>query len=144
MKRFWILIAVAALVGCRGDAAAPGKPAPDSHDEEAAHGGEPAVHVTAEMQQQWGISVGAAETTSLTGTVTLPGILTLNQDETAEISAIVAGKVVSIGAALGAPVRAKPGSRHASRPRTGTGKIALVKGRARLHWRRASSSARRR
>lgn len=132
MKKFWVLIAVAALAGCGGGTAAPAEQAAHSHDEEAEHGAEPEVHVTAEMQQQWGISVGPAEKGSVTGAATLPGILTLNQDRTAEVSAIVAGKVKSIGAALGAPVRRNQALVTLHAPELAQAKIELLQGRARL------------
>ena len=80
MKHLWVLLVVASLAACGGSAASPQKEpavpaAQEEHEDE-----EPGVHVAADVQQQWGISVSPAEKTAVGAAVTLPGVLTLNQD----------------------------------------------------------------
>lgn len=134
MKHLWVLLVVASVAACGGSAASPQKePAvPAGQEDHEEH--EPGVHVAADVQQQWGISVSPAEKTAVGAAVTLPGLLTLNQDRTAEISAVVAGKVESIGAGLGDSVRRNQVLVTLHAPALAQAKIALLQGRAKLDF----------
>jgi len=68
---------------------------------------EPAEHehqellIPPEKQEEWGIVVGTAEKRPVSTRLTLPGVLTLNQNRTARITSYVSGKVVSLNTDLG-------------------------------------------
>lgn len=62
------------------------------------------VQVTAALQQKWGITVGVADRTTARVVVTLPGVLRLDQRRTVQVTSLLDGKVVSVGAELGAVV----------------------------------------
>jgi cobalt-zinc-cadmium efflux system membrane fusion protein len=85
-------------------------PAPRGADTSAPAPAAPAqsqktLTVSAEMQKRWGINVGPVSKLSVSTSVTLPGVLSLNQKRTAHISSLVEGTVVSINADLGDIVR---------------------------------------
>jgi len=134
MKYLWIVLVVAGGTACGGTAATPEKApalvaAQDQHDEH-----EPGVHLAADVQQKWGISVRPVEKTPASAAVTLPGMLTLNQDRTAEISTVVAGKVASLGAGLGDSVRRNQVLVTVHAPALAQAKIILLQGRAKLDF----------
>jgi membrane fusion protein, heavy metal efflux system len=58
------------------------------------------------MQKKWGLVTGPVERLTVTGAVTLPGIIALNQQRTALITSLIEGRVTSIGADLGDQARA--------------------------------------
>jgi cobalt-zinc-cadmium efflux system membrane fusion protein len=62
------------------------------------------VQVTAALQQKWGITVGVADRTTARVVVTLPGVLRLDERRTVQVTSLLDGKVVSVGAELGAVV----------------------------------------
>jgi cobalt-zinc-cadmium efflux system membrane fusion protein len=64
------------------------------------------IRVSPEMQKKWGLVTGPVERLTVTGAVTLPGIIALNQQRTALITSLIEGRVTSIGADLGDQVRA--------------------------------------
>jgi cobalt-zinc-cadmium efflux system membrane fusion protein len=66
------------------------------------------VHVSPEKQKKWGVAVGSATAQNISSILTLPGVLTFNQNQTAHISSYVEGKVFDIKADLG--TRVKKGS----------------------------------
>ncbi len=59
------------------------------------------LRLPSQKQKEWGIVVGTAASQELSSTIQLPGILTLNQNRTAHISSLVAGKVASLAVDLG-------------------------------------------
>ena len=59
------------------------------------------LQLPSQKQKEWGIVVGTAASQELSSTIQLPGILTLNQNRTAHISSLVAGKVASLAVDLG-------------------------------------------
>jgi membrane fusion protein, heavy metal efflux system len=62
------------------------------------------VQVSAALQKKWGIAVGVPDRTTAQAAVTLPGVLRLNEQHTAQVTSLLEGKVVSLGAELGALV----------------------------------------
>jgi cobalt-zinc-cadmium efflux system membrane fusion protein len=65
------------------------------------------VHVSPELQRKWGVTVGVPERTTAEAAVTLAGVLRLNEQHTVQVTSLLEGKIVSLGAELGALV--KPG-----------------------------------
>ncbi len=59
----------------------------------------------ASLQQKWGITTAAPARTADAAAVTLPGVLRLNERQTVQVSSLLEGQVVSLGAELGSPVR---------------------------------------
>ena len=92
------------LAGCGQRPASPpaeAAPAPGS-----ARGTPREIRVSPEMQKKWGLVTGPVERLTVTGAVTLPGVIALNQQRTALITSLAEGRVTSIGADLGDQVRA--------------------------------------
>lgn len=63
------------------------------------------LRVTPALQQKWGITTAEPAKSTESGTVTLAGVLRLNEGQTAYISSLLEGQVVSLGADLGTFVR---------------------------------------
>ncbi len=74
------------------------EPAAEEHEHED-------VQVSFEKQKDWGIKVGYADLENIVSRVSLPGVLILNQNETAHISSYVAGKVTDLAVDLGTKVK---------------------------------------
>ncbi len=104
IARLFALLAWLPIAACGSGAAAPAGEGPPPGAAETAP--KPAgLQVAADLQRTWGITVGSAARTTATGTVSLPGVLRLDEQHTAQISSLIEGKVVSIAADLGARVR---------------------------------------
>jgi cobalt-zinc-cadmium efflux system membrane fusion protein len=104
MTRHLISLSTALLlVGCGQ------QPEPSAQRETQAPGatrGAPReIRVSPDMQKKWGLVTGPVERLTVTGAVTLPGIIALNQRRTALITSLLEGRVTSIGADLGDQVR---------------------------------------
>jgi cobalt-zinc-cadmium efflux system membrane fusion protein len=63
------------------------------------------VKATAELQKKWGIEVAQATRASVSAAITIPGVLSLDPQHTAQISSLLDGRVVSVGAQVGDEVR---------------------------------------
>lgn len=63
------------------------------------------VLVSLEKQKAWGIKVGSAVMENIVSRISLPGVLIMNQNETAHISSFVAGKVIALAVDLGTKVQ---------------------------------------
>ena len=63
------------------------------------------LQVTPALQQKWGITTTGAVRSTATTTVSLPGVLRLDERHTAQITSLLEGQVVSLGAELGTAVR---------------------------------------
>ena len=59
------------------------------------------IEVSPEKQIEWGIQIGEASEIAVSSRINLPGMLTLNQNQTAHISSFAEGKVLSVSADLG-------------------------------------------
>jgi cobalt-zinc-cadmium efflux system membrane fusion protein len=100
----WLLaLAVAVpMSGCSRQA--PEEPAPA-----AARPPEPArdgtIQVPPALQQKWGVATAEPARGSAATAVSLPGVLRLDERHTAQLTSLLDGQVVSLGAELGAAVR---------------------------------------
>ena len=63
------------------------------------------LHFPPEKQKEWGVSLGTVSKQDISTMLVLPGVLTVNQNQTAHISSYVRGKVVSHTADLGDRIR---------------------------------------
>jgi len=106
MRGTWIPIALLALTACSRPGA--GTAARDAAHDAAAPGHDArtaGLQVPTALQQKWGITTGQPARTATAAAVTLPGVLRLNERHTVQITSLLEGKVVSLGAELGASVR---------------------------------------
>ncbi len=88
---------VVALAACT-----PGGPAEDAGAEAAAGEAEThELHLESGQIQDWGVRIGAIETTMIAAELTLPGALTVNENRTAKIAPLVAGQISGIQTDLG-------------------------------------------
>lgn len=62
------------------------------------------LDVTLEKQKAWGIIIGQARKQNISSTISLPGIVTLNQNMTAQITSFVHGQIASLSTDLGKKV----------------------------------------
>ena len=110
MKNILVLLIVfVALICCDGS---PGKmdqtkaTADSTAEADPDHEGEKDVlHIPPEKQKGWGLTFHSARLESVFRQLTLPGVLELNQNKTAQISSFAEGKVVSLSVDLGTRVR---------------------------------------
>lgn len=63
------------------------------------------LHLSPEKQKAWGIALVSPAREKIAAQMTLPGVMSLNQNRTALISSFVPGKVISLSADLGDKVR---------------------------------------
>jgi membrane fusion protein, heavy metal efflux system len=113
MKKIIILVLLSAvLIYCGGN------PTGSGHNE-AAHNNEldnitkpdaksqedhDALHITSEKQKNWGLTFHAARLEKVSKRFTLPGVLKLNQNKTAQISSFAEGKIEFLSVDLGSKV----------------------------------------
>jgi cobalt-zinc-cadmium efflux system membrane fusion protein len=104
MIRHLPVVLVLLLAACSGPSAGPppapppgAAPAARAENETAPAG----LNVPPALQQKWGVATAPVERLTVSGALRLPGVLGLNQQRTAHISAALEGKVVSIAVDLG-------------------------------------------
>jgi len=122
MKKYFVFFTILLFVFCGGGNKLPST---DTHAQESdrqqenkgeetgieehEHEGEEHEHLelqlSPEKQKEWGIVLDTVSRQNISSRITLPGILTVNQNRTAHISSFVQGKVVSHSADLGDHVR---------------------------------------
>ncbi len=110
MKKYIVLFTVLLMVFCGGQeghvheedeiAASPETQAEEHEEDEHQD-----VQVSLEKQKKWGIKVDYAILKNIVSRISLPGVLVMNQNETAHISSFVAGKVTALAVDLGTKVR---------------------------------------
>ena len=107
MKSQWIGLAIVGLLACGAcNAPGAGNQAPEAQQSKSDKPAEKnTVHVSAALQKKWGIEVTPATRTTVTGTIVLPGVLSLDPQHTAQISSLLDGKVTFVGAQVGDEVR---------------------------------------
>jgi len=102
MKRYIILFSLFIFVFCGSGEKKISSPSHE-HELEQEHQGpeHQELHLSPKKQKDWGIEVGTATKQNVASKITLPGVLTINQNKTAHISSFVKGKVVSLSTDLG-------------------------------------------
>jgi len=109
MKKYIVLLTILLMVFCGGqeghvheeDETLPSaEPQVQNHEEDEHQD----VQVSLEKQKEWGIKVGSAVSDNIISRISLPGVLVMNQNETAHISSFVAGKVSALAVDLGTKV----------------------------------------
>ncbi|MFC2160128.1 efflux RND transporter periplasmic adaptor subunit [Acidobacteriota bacterium] len=112
MKKYVVLLTILLLVFCGGKK---NQAPPTQEDETPANVESQAdehsedehqdVQVSLEKQKNWGIKAGYPVMDNIVSRISLPGVLVMNQNETAHISSFVTGKVTALTADLGTRVR---------------------------------------
>jgi cobalt-zinc-cadmium efflux system membrane fusion protein len=96
-----MLTAALALAACSGpQSSGPPRPA----EAERPVSGDGTVRVAPGLQQKWGITTAGPSRSAATVTVSLPGVLRLDERHTAQITSLLDGQAVSLGADLGSSV----------------------------------------
>ena len=98
MRRLTSVLSLGALLAC-APGSGPTPAAPEHHEEEPR--GPRELKVSVETEKKWAIATAAVGRETLTEGVTLPGVIALNQQRSAQISSLLEGKVTSVGADLG-------------------------------------------
>lgn len=106
MKKTIILLSLFILAFCGGEEKNISSVSPESeHEREQEAHETQELHLAPEKQKDWGILVDTATSEDMTSKITLPGVITLNQNRTAHISSFVGGKVVSLNTDLGESIK---------------------------------------
>jgi membrane fusion protein, heavy metal efflux system len=103
MTRLPICVLAALLVASCGRAPAPGAKGDTPPGESP--GASREIRVAPDLQKKWGLATGPVSRLAVSGALTLPGVVALNQGRTGELAAPLEGTVRSIGADLGDQVR---------------------------------------
>lgn len=137
MKKYIILLSILILASCGGGEK---EIASSSHEHESLKPEEseqeehehPDLHLSPEKQKEWGIVVGTATKQDVTSEITLPGVLALNLNKTANISSFVQGKVISLATDLGDRVRKEQVLVTINSPEFVQAQAAFLEARAKL------------
>ncbi len=108
MKSQWIGLALLSLIACGACRATSAEdPKPEAQESKSPEKTEErnTVRAPRDVQKKWGIEVAQATRTSVTGAITIPGVLSFDPQHTAQISSLLDGKVVFIAAQVGDEVR---------------------------------------
>jgi cobalt-zinc-cadmium efflux system membrane fusion protein len=101
MKHLLVGIALLALAGCSSRTAAPAA----QKETQAASAPRRQLRISGDLQKKWGISTAPVARVTVNSSITLPGVLGVDQNHTAHISSLLEGKVVSVRVDLGQEVR---------------------------------------
>ena len=106
-KHLIVLSAMLIFIFCGNNKPAPVNNHDQAHNLADAHEHHDAtvLHVSRQKQREWGIVIDTPQTQEITSELILPGVISLNLNETAHISSFVEGKVVSLSADLGDRVK---------------------------------------
>jgi cobalt-zinc-cadmium efflux system membrane fusion protein len=108
MKSKWIGVALFGLLACGACSPTTAKgPKPEAQESKPPDRIEErnAIRVLGDVQKKWGIAIAQATRTAVSGTITIPGALSLDPRHTAQITSLLDGKVVFVGAQVGDEVR---------------------------------------
>ncbi|UCC38362.1 MAG: efflux RND transporter periplasmic adaptor subunit [Candidatus Aminicenantes bacterium] len=145
MKKYIILLSILILASCGGGekkiASPSNEQGPDTHKHESLKPEEsekeehehPELHLPPKKQKEWGIVVGTATKQDIASVITLPGILALNLNKTANISSFVQGKVISMATDLGDRVRKGQVLATINSPEFAQAQAAFLEARAKLN-----------
>lgn len=98
MKKHFILLTLLIFAFCGSGEKEISAPYPEEDHRGHEH---QELEVSPEKQIEWGIEIGEASEVAVSSRINLPGILALNQNQTAHISSFAEGKVLSVSADLG-------------------------------------------
>lgn len=98
-----IVVALALLAACgtKGEKS----PSTEAGPAASTRGSAREIRVSPELQKRWGVSTGSVSRLVVTGAATLPGVIALNQQRTAQLTSLLEGRVTMVGADLGDDVR---------------------------------------
>jgi cobalt-zinc-cadmium efflux system membrane fusion protein len=100
------MLGLVVCAGCKATGAEGTKPeAQESKSSEKTAEERNTVRASAELQKKWGVGVGAATRATVSSAISIPGVLSLDPQRTAQISSLLDGKVVFVGAQVGDDVR---------------------------------------
>ncbi len=99
-----VFLFAAMLAACGGGGASPGGAAHDEASEAHAAAEGLEVRVPEALREKWGLEVGPVSRLEASGP-SLPGVIALNGERSAQISSLLEGKVVQVTADLGDQVR---------------------------------------
>jgi cobalt-zinc-cadmium efflux system membrane fusion protein len=107
----------------------------EGEEHEHSHEGEEQTHldIAPDKQKEWGIVVGYPTLQNVTSQVTLPGVLSLNQNRTAHISTLIHGQVTLLSADLGTRVNKGQALLTINSPDYGQVQADFLNARARLN-----------
>ena len=108
MKSQWIGLALVSLAACGGCTSASSEVRKAEAQEVKADGrtvDRNSVRVAADTQKKWGIDLARATRESVSGSISIPGVLSLDPGHTAQITSLLDGKVMFVGAQIGDEVR---------------------------------------
>jgi cobalt-zinc-cadmium efflux system membrane fusion protein len=138
----YLLIAIAMVAaGCgpRADGPAAGPERTSGKETATASVEGRRLRLTPELQKKWAITTAEVSPVTLTSTVSLPGVLGVNQNRTAHISALLEGPVVSVNADLGQQVHRGQTLLVVHSPAFAQAKSAFFEAYARLNLARTES-----
>ena len=98
MRKYIIFLTLLIFAFCGSGQKEIPPPSPEENPESHEH---QELKVSPEKQIEWGIEIGEASEVAVSSRINLPGILALNQNQTAHISSFAEGKVLSVSADLG-------------------------------------------
>jgi cobalt-zinc-cadmium efflux system membrane fusion protein len=131
MKHAILSLSLIVFAACSRPAAPPGA----ADEPRAAADAAPAqrvLRVAPAMQKKWGIGIGPVGRLTVSSSITLPGVVGLDQRQTAQISPAVEGKIVEVRADLGDTVRQNQVLAVIHSPAFAQAQIAYLQARARL------------
>jgi len=134
MKKTIILLSILLLAFCGGGenktSPTPEEQQPEQEQEGHEH---QELKLSPEKQKEWGIVVGTATKQDVTSEITLPGVLALNLNKTANISSFVQGKVISLATDLGDRVKKEQVLVTINSPEFVQAQAAFLEARAKLN-----------
>ena len=134
MKKTVIMLALLTFVFCGGGEKNVSPAAEEQQSEQKQEGHEhQELQLSPEKQKEWGIVVGTATKDRIVSKISLPGVLTLNQNKTAHISSFVQGKVVSLATDLGNQVSKKQALLTINSPEFAKAQAGFLEARAKLN-----------
>jgi cobalt-zinc-cadmium efflux system membrane fusion protein len=104
MTRLTVFLASLVLVSACGTGKQPSEAA-EAPAASITRGAAREIHVPPDLQKRWGLLTGPVSRMTMTGAVTLTGVVALNQQRTAQITSLLEGRVMTVGADLGDQVR---------------------------------------
>jgi membrane fusion protein, heavy metal efflux system len=125
------LLALLTTAGCStGASKAPSEAGQPGRSEESRES--PGVTASPAIQQKWGVQVGQATRTAVTGAIEIPGVMSLDLGRTAQISSLLEGQAVSVDAQVGDQVRKNQVLVTVHAPAMAQAKTAFLQAAARL------------